>query len=441
MTKFRATCGRPSCAGGSRRSRCSVATSSVPTAPSRTSSATGGQERVDDRPRLHRHQVVGLLADTEELHRELELVRDRQDSPALRGAMELGDDDAGDLRGLGELPRLHDGVLARRAVEDEEHLVRRARASPAGDLHDLPELVHQVALRVQPPGGVGDDGGVAARGAGLDGVENDGGRIAVGSAAHDRDLDPLRPDLELLDRRRPERVRRREERPLAGVAEPLRELRRRRRLPAPVDADEAEGVAIDDEPECEGIERVDRGDVRYKLGSDRWPWNTVVEYARWRPEEVEARANEMLALLRARNAPFMWAIGPNTDAPGLASILASRGLHKEVDALLLTAKIPIRGRLPEHDLRLVEERDERTATDAIRVDRDIAGEDLRVRVEQRMRYLGCPSRRGGGVVAYRRDLPVGRARWRYCTDGETVYLHNALPLRPHRRTGASAAFP
>ena len=33
-----------------------------------------------------------------------------------------------------------------------------------------------------------------------------------------------------------------------------------------------------------------------------------------------------------------------------------------------------------------------------------------------MRYLGCPSRRGGGVVAYRRDMAVGYGRWRYDPD-------------------------
>jgi GNAT superfamily N-acetyltransferase len=206
-----------------------------------------------------------------------------------------------------------------------------------------------------------------------------------------------------------------------------------------VNADVAERVAIDDEPECEGIERVDRGDVRYKLGSDRSPWNNGVEYARWRPGEVEERAKEMIALFKKRGTPFTWAIGPNTDAPGLASILAERGLHKEIDALILTAKIPIRGRLPAHDLRLVEEHDERTATDAVRVDRHATGDRLRERVEQRTAYLRCPSRRGGGVVAYRRDLAVGYGGWRYGTDGDTVYLHAAHTLQPHRRTGVYTA--
>jgi GNAT superfamily N-acetyltransferase len=206
-----------------------------------------------------------------------------------------------------------------------------------------------------------------------------------------------------------------------------------------VNADVAERVALDDEPECEGSERVDRGDVRYKLGSDALPWSNGVAYARWRPEEVEQRAKEVIAVFRERGVAFTWQIGPNTDAVGLSRVLAAQGLRREIDALLLTATIPIRGRLPEHDLRLVEELDERTATDAIRVVRDRTADEVRTRLEARMRYLRCPSRRGGGVVAYRRDLPVGHGAWRYGTDGETVYLHMASTLQPHRRTGVYTA--
>ena len=206
-----------------------------------------------------------------------------------------------------------------------------------------------------------------------------------------------------------------------------------------MNADAAERVAMDDEPECEGAERIDRGDVRYRLGPDPLPWSNGVAYARWRPEEVAERANEIIDVFRARNVGFIWQIGPNTDAVGLSGILATCGLRKEIDALLLTASIPIRGRLSEHDLRLVEEHDERTARDAIRIDRDKTMDEVRARVEARMRYLSCPSRRGGGVVAYRGDQAVGYGRWRYGTDGDTVFLNTAATLRPHRRTGVYSA--
>src|SRR6266850_6705345 len=111
---------------------------------------------------------------------------------------------------------------------------------------------------------------------------------------------------------------------------------------------------MDDEPECEGFERVDRGDVRYKLGPDALPWSNGVAYARWRPDEVVERANEIVGIFRARGVGFTWQIGPNTDAVGLSAALAALGLHKEIDALLLTAKIPLRGQPRPNDIRLVE---------------------------------------------------------------------------------------
>ena len=192
---------------------------------------------------------------------------------------------------------------------------------------------------------------------------------------------------------------------------------------------------MDDEPECEGFERIDRGDVRYKIGPDPLPWSNGVVYARWRPEVVEERATELIEMFRSRGLAFTWQIGPNTDAVGLSSVLAANGLRKEVDALILTAKIPIRGRPRENDIRLVEEHDERTATHAIRVNRERVIDADVTRVEARLRYLRCATRRGGGVVAYRGELPVGYGRWRYGTDGDTVFLHTASTLQPHRRTG------
>ena len=86
----------------------------------------------------------------------------------------------------------------------------------------------------------------------------------------------------------------------------------------------AERIALDEEPECEGFERVDRGDVRYKLGADALPWSNGVAYARWRPEEVEQRAKEIIALFRERGVAFTWQIGPNTDAVGLSRMAGAK---------------------------------------------------------------------------------------------------------------------
>ena len=42
-------------------------------------------------------------------------------------------------------------------------------------------------------------------------------------------------------------------------------------------------------------------------------------------------------------------------------------------------------------------------------------------------------------MAYRNTLAVGHGAWRYGSEGDTVYLHRAATLQPHRRTGVYTA--
>ena len=71
-------------------------------------------------------QVVETLPHADELHRQAELVGDRDRDPALGRAVELRQRDAGDAGRLAEEARLLEAVLARRRVDDEQRLVRRA---------------------------------------------------------------------------------------------------------------------------------------------------------------------------------------------------------------------------------------------------------------------------------------------------------------------------
>ena len=80
---------------------------------------------------------------------------DREHDPALGAAVELGEHDPGHPDRLGELACLDEAVLAGRRVEDEQHLGDVPRR-PIGDAADLSQLLHQVRLRVQPAGGVGE---------------------------------------------------------------------------------------------------------------------------------------------------------------------------------------------------------------------------------------------------------------------------------------------
>ena len=95
-----------------------------------------------------------------------------------------------------------------------------------------------MTLRVEATGGVGDDGGVAARSRRADRVEDDRRRIAVRFARNDRDSHALGPTLELFDGRGAERVGGGEQRTLSGILESLGELRRGGRLAAAVDPDD-----------------------------------------------------------------------------------------------------------------------------------------------------------------------------------------------------------
>ena len=69
------------------------------------------------------------LPDPDQLHRDAQFGGDRQRDAALRGAVELGQDDAVDLGGLGEDLRLAQPVLAGGRVDRDQRLVRRARGS------------------------------------------------------------------------------------------------------------------------------------------------------------------------------------------------------------------------------------------------------------------------------------------------------------------------
>ena len=72
-------------------------------------------------------------------------------------ADELGDSQGVDLGSCRELLGLLKGVLARRAVEHEQHLLRSIRQHFAHGVLDLGQLVHQAHVVVQAAGGVDDD--------------------------------------------------------------------------------------------------------------------------------------------------------------------------------------------------------------------------------------------------------------------------------------------
>ena len=140
-------------------------------------------------------ELVELLARGGEEDRLARHGLDRKCGAAARVAVELGHHDPVELdRGRELLGHVH-RVLARHRVDDEQH---RGGLHGAADVH---QLVHELAVHVQPAGGI-DDEHVLARGRGA--VERPAGdvdRVAVGSLLVDVGAG-LAADLDqLVDRR------------------------------------------------------------------------------------------------------------------------------------------------------------------------------------------------------------------------------------------------
>src|SRR2546427_568135 len=146
-------------------------------------------------------------------------------APALRGAVELGDDQAGARQPAGQPPRRLHGVLAPRAVQHEQPLGRGAGPLLRDHAHDFLELLEQPLLGVHAARRV-HEYRVDPTGAGRrDRVERHRRRVGPSRPTDTRDGEPVRPDLELLARPGSERVGGGEQHAAALAREPVRQLR------------------------------------------------------------------------------------------------------------------------------------------------------------------------------------------------------------------------
>ena len=116
---------------------------------------TSGEDAVDETFRIERSEIVRAFAQADELDGHAELLLHGDDDAALGGAVELGQDHAGDADRFGEHLGLRHAVLAGGGVEHEQHFVHRQVLF--GDAADLAELVHEVRLVLQAAGGVDDE--------------------------------------------------------------------------------------------------------------------------------------------------------------------------------------------------------------------------------------------------------------------------------------------
>ena len=156
------------------------------------------KQRFHEAPAVEELQVVDLFADADVFDRQVQFAGDREHDTAFGGAVELGHDEAGDVDELRELAGLLHGVLAGGAVEHEQDFVRRFGYLLLRDAHDLGQLLHQVALVVQPPRRI-DQHHVGAFGdRRADRVEHHRGGIGTLPLADDWHSGAVGPDFELL---------------------------------------------------------------------------------------------------------------------------------------------------------------------------------------------------------------------------------------------------
>ena len=107
---------------------------------------------------------------------------ERGDDAAFGGAVEFGDDETGDAQRFVKRLYLRQRVLAVVGVQHNKHFVRCARQRLVDHAFDLFDLFHQMQLRGQAPGGIGQHDIDAARGRRLYGVVHHRSGVAPGLA-------------------------------------------------------------------------------------------------------------------------------------------------------------------------------------------------------------------------------------------------------------------
>ena len=141
------------------------------------------------------------------------LLPDRYDHTTLGRAVEFREHDARTVYRLGKLDRLADAVLARRGIQNQDHLMRRGGHLLTNGLLDLRQLGHQIFLRLQSACRIDDAHFRAVFESLLDRAVRDACRMASRRTGHDRHAQPFAPNRQVARRRPLGTYRRRREAP------------------------------------------------------------------------------------------------------------------------------------------------------------------------------------------------------------------------------------
>ena len=182
-----------------------------------------------------------------------------------------------------------------------------------------------------------------------------------------------------------------------------------------------------------GLDLIERPDLlMWRRGG--WPAShSRVAYARWNESTVERGIDEVLGFFG--DQPFNWHVGPSSSPGDLHQRLVRRGLELVATPRMMTTALPLSGDWrPRVSLNIVEVHDEATA----RISLALAHhdhEELHQMLPDRLAYLGISGRRGGFLIAFIGDEPVGNAGYRYSEDGACSYLTGAETVPEHRGLG------
>ncbi|WP_377887830.1 GNAT family N-acetyltransferase [Alkalihalobacillus sp. R86527] len=132
--------------------------------------------------------------------------------------------------------------------------------------------------------------------------------------------------------------------------------------------------------------------------------------------------------------PFSWWVNGNTHLEsklvehGMAHHDTYIGLARTLDEVSVT---PV-------SYRIMNVMTEEEACLHAKLSAEIWGYDersLEAAINERISYLNLPDRRGGFILAFEKDTPIGYSSYRYSHDGEALYMTGAGVLQSHRGKG------
>ena len=144
-------------------------------------------------------QLFQLFTHANKVNRHRPLPRNGRQHTAFGRAVQFGDDEARQPQGFVEGLDLGEGILPRVAVNHQQHFVRGCGISLLDDAFDLFQLVHQVDLCGQPPGGIHQYHILVTGLACTHRIKTDGGRVTA-CLADDFHRVAVRPYRELFTR-------------------------------------------------------------------------------------------------------------------------------------------------------------------------------------------------------------------------------------------------